>query len=175
MSMKIWRERTDGAVEAKNPPGALAPARASAGYGLIELLFALAAVASLAGIALPEYAEFKVRAQNAQAVAELQTLNNAVNLYYTEHGRLPDSLAQVSNGTILDPWGRPYRYLKIDGNSDAAQQARKDFFLIVINSDYDLYSAGRDGGTAQLVAAAVSQDDAIRANDGAYFGLVTNY
>lgn len=173
--MGFWRERRGRAVSAKNSPGAPAPARVSAGYGLIELLFALAAVASLAGIALPEFVEFKRQAQNAQAIAELQTLNNAVHLYYTEHGRLPDSLAQVGNGSILDPWQQPYRYLKIDGNSSAAQQAKKDLFLIVINSDYDLYSTGRDGRTSQSVSSSVSQDDPFRANDGGYFGLVANY
>jgi general secretion pathway protein G len=146
-----------------------------AGFSLMELMVAVLLVGSLTAIAIPAYTRYKIQAQSAQAVTDLQTINTSIHLYQTEHGVLPDSLADVASGSIRDPWGRPYQYLKIDGNPSAPSHARKDFFLIIINSDYDLFSMGPDGATVTSLGAAASQDDAIRANDGGYFGLVTNY
>jgi len=54
-------------------------------------------------------------------------------------------------------------------------QARKDHFLVPLNSDYDLYSVGKDGESRAPLSAPQSADDVIRANDGAYIGLAANY
>ena len=54
-------------------------------------------------------------------------------------------------------------------------QARKDRFLVPINSDYDLYSMGPDGGSVPPLTAALSRDDIIRANNGDYFGLASGF
>ena len=54
-------------------------------------------------------------------------------------------------------------------------QARKDRFLVPLNSDYDLYSAGKDGKSRPPLSAQMSQDDIVRANDGAYIGLASQY
>jgi general secretion pathway protein G len=52
---------------------------------------------------------------------------------------------------------------------------RKDHQLHPINCDYDLYSMGKDGKTTAPLTAKISQDDIIRANNGGYVGLVSNY
>jgi len=54
-------------------------------------------------------------------------------------------------------------------------QARKDRFLVPLNSDYDLYSDGQDGQTTAPITAQKSQDDIIRASDGAYVGLASQF
>jgi len=139
------------------------------------MLVVVMIIVSLATIGIPQFVRYKIQAQSAKTVTDLQTLNTSVQLYVIQHGALPDSLGQVLNGNIADPWGNPYQYLKIEGNPNANQQARKDLFLIVVNSDFDLYSMGPDGQTIIPLAASVSQDDAIRANDGGYFGIASNY
>ena len=48
---------------------------------------------------------------------------------------------------------------------------RKDRFLVPINSDFDLYSMGKDRISQIPLTAKASRDDIIRANDGAYIGL----
>lgn len=55
--------------------------------------------------------------------------------------------------------------------SQAPQKPRKDRFLHPINSDYDLYSRGKDGESVEPLTAQKSHDDVIRANDGAFIGL----
>jgi general secretion pathway protein G len=54
-------------------------------------------------------------------------------------------------------------------------EARKDYFLVPLNSEYDLYSVGKDGESRPPLSVPVSADDVIRANDGAYVGLAANY
>ncbi|MFO0774683.1 MAG: pilin [Nitrospiraceae bacterium] len=52
---------------------------------------------------------------------------------------------------------------------------RKDRFLHPINSDYDLYSMGKDGESVEPLTAKKSHDDVIRANDGAFVGLAAQF
>jgi general secretion pathway protein G len=54
-------------------------------------------------------------------------------------------------------------------------KARKDRFLVPLNTDYDLYSDGPDGKTASPITAAPSQDDIIRASDGSYVGVAADF
>lgn len=53
--------------------------------------------------------------------------------------------------------------------------ARKDRFLVPINSDFDLYSMGKDGQSVGPLTAQKSHDDVIRANDGEFYGLAANF
>jgi general secretion pathway protein G len=87
---------------------------------------------------------------------------------------LPNSLAEVGYGNHRDPWGNPYQYLNLatlKGNG----KARKNQFLVPLNSDYDLYSMGKDGDSVSPLKAAASRDDILRANDGAFVGLAATY
>jgi len=61
------------------------------------------------------------------------------------------------------------------GGGSYIGKARKDHFLVPLNSDYDLYSVGKDGESRAPLSAPQSADDVIRANDGAYIGLAANY
>jgi general secretion pathway protein G len=61
------------------------------------------------------------------------------------------------------------------GGPSAVSLARKDRFLVPINSDFDLYSMGPDGRTQATLNAPVSRDDVIRAANGAYYGLAEKF
>jgi len=54
-------------------------------------------------------------------------------------------------------------------------RARKDRFLVPINSDFDLYSMGRDGESVPPLAAPKSRDDVVRAANGAFVGLASKF
>ena len=53
--------------------------------------------------------------------------------------------------------------------------ARKDRFLVPINSDFDIYSRGKNGTTVVALTPPQSQDDVIRASDGGFYGLARNF
>jgi len=52
---------------------------------------------------------------------------------------------------------------------------RRDKNLVPINTDFDLYSVGKDGDTATALTARQSRDDIVRANNGGYIGRAEDY
>jgi general secretion pathway protein G len=116
------------------------------------------------------------RARVARTVEEVRTIEADLAGFQASGDSLPVSLAGVDRAGMLDPWGDPYQYLRIAGlRRGSLGQARKDRFLVPINSDYDLYSMGKDGQTQPPLTARAGADDIVRANDGAYVGLAARY
>jgi general secretion pathway protein G len=142
------------------------------GLTLIELLIVIAVIATLATIALLLYYNFSYQAQIARAVADIANISSEIQTFHMMNEQLPTSLAQINRSTFLDPWGRPYEYLDL---TLGVGQPRKDGALHPINSDFDLYSKGRDGVSSAPLTASASRDDIIRANDGQFIGLASNY
>ncbi len=232
------------------------------GFTLIELMIAVAIAGILASLAVPTYTDFLYKAKVARTIAELHGLAKELQGFALSSGQYPDTLAQIGRSTLLDPWGNPYQYTRIncdpvtigqlnqpdrpDGESDdriapangpssthearvffavgyadgqelihlvagkgggssgsggggggggsggggggdggggggggastcGSGKPRKDHFLHPINSDFDIYSMGRDGDTVAPLTAKKSHDDIIRANDGGFYGLAANF
>jgi general secretion pathway protein G len=143
------------------------------GMTLLELIVAAFIISTLAAIGYIGYQEFYYRAQISQAVSDIRNIDAKLHLYYTENVAFPPTLAEIGQNNSLDPWGAPYKYWPITG--DTHQQVRKDRNLHPINTDFDLYSKGKDGNTNLALTAHASQDDIIRANDGKFVDLASKY
>lgn len=135
-------------------------------------MLALAALGVLLSIALPSYRAYVLKAERYQTIVDMTLISSMVKAYEQDNGTLPDSLADIG-WTKPDKWGNPYQYLKMEGAS--VGKKRKDRSLHPLNSDYDLYSMGPDGKSASPLTAKISQDDIIRANDGAFIGVAEDY
>jgi len=147
-----------------------------ASFTLVEIMIVVAIIGTLAAIAIPAFQHSLARAQVARAIADLRAIQIDIDVFELEHHRLPVDLAEAGRAGITDPWGRPYHYLCFAAaGKNWKGQARKDHSLVPLNSSYDLYSLGRDGQTAGPLTAKASQDDIIRANDGGYLGLGSEY
>ena len=144
------------------------------GFTFIELITVIAIIATLAAIAVPSYISYLERAKTTQTVAEFKDIEKAVFVFKAENGRFPDTLAEAGLGNPLDPWGNPYVYYPMD-NVPKGVKIRKDKSLHPVNTDFDLYSMGADGKSVAPFTAKASQDDIVRANNGSYIGLVSNY
>lgn len=142
--------------------------RLGAGYTLVELLLALTIFATLTSMALPRWQALVDKARIAHAIGDIQAVQTAIDGVEPP----PANLAEVGYGGMLDPWGNPYVYNYHGGNRG---EARKDRFQVPLNSEYDLYSKGKDGASAPALTAATSKDDIVRANDGGFVGLAINY
>jgi general secretion pathway protein G len=144
------------------------------GFTIMELLLAMATLGTIASLAVPAYRDYLEKAKIAKAVTDIRTLEKEIRLYETDQTKLPDSLSDVGRESLPDPWGAPYVYLKV---ASAKNQGalRKDRFLVPLNSDYDLYSKGRDGKSKAPLNANDSWDDILRANDGGYVGLASEF
>ncbi len=131
---------------------------------------AMAIVGILASIAIPSVREMIEKARVAKAIGDIRAIQTDIEGVEP----LPTTLAEVGRGGYLDPWGNPYQYLKFDPKGGKGG-ARKDRFLVPLNSTFDLYSMGRDGATALPLTAKAARDDIVRANDGGFIGLASNF
>ncbi len=147
------------------------------GLTLIELLITISIVATLAGIAAPIFGTYIDKARSQKAVADIRTtLQAGITLYEFSNNMLPVSLADINRGGILDPWGRTYEYLNFAAaGPNWKGMARKEMAQVPLNTDYDLYSMGKDGRSSTPLTANMSRDDVIRANNGGYIGLASDY
>lgn len=144
---------------------------------MLEIFIVIAIIGILMGIALPNYITYRYKGKIAEAISEIKLIDKSITQYRIENNELPDSLADIDKGFLIDPWGRPYRYLRIDGSTTPGINGirRRDKNANPVNSDYDLYSMGRDGKTTPQFTAKNAHDDIVRASDGRYFGLAENH
>ena len=146
-------------------------------FTLIELLIVTAIVGTLGAIAIPLYTNYMDRTRDSQAMAEIGEMDSIVTRFRVERGIPPNSLGDVGLGGRLDPWGRAYGYQRIMGLTKAEMdaKAKTDRFLKPINSDFDLYSCGKDGSTTQNLNGASGRDDIVRANNGGFIGKAIDF
>jgi general secretion pathway protein G len=143
------------------------------GFTLVEMLLMLAILGVVAAFGLPIYQRFIERGRVHEATVQLSDISKAVTAYERANGALPASLAAV-NLARNDPWGNQYRYFNLrtaTGNG----HARKDKKLAPLNSDFDLFSLGKDGLSQENLGHAYSRDDIVRARDGAFIGAAEEF
>jgi general secretion pathway protein G len=151
------------------------------GFTLAELIVVITIVGILSSIGLSVYKHFIDRARNTRAVAEIRMYEKEIMNFLNDTERLPDAFAEPGLGITLDPWKNPYQYINFD--SAGADDKRRTKGAkgkgkgkgSPLNTDYDLYSMGKDGMSAPALTDDVSKDDIIRADDGGYTGLASAY
>lgn len=145
------------------------------GFTLVELLLALVIIGILATIAVSGYSGYMDRLRNGQAQNDILLIESVINRFYTVNFRYPESLGElIEQIPQLDPWGNPYQYLNIT-TTKGKGKVRKDHNLVPLNTDYDLYSMGKDESSVSPLTAKASRDDIVRANNGGFIGLASEY
>jgi len=137
-------------------------------------MIAAAIIATMAFIAVPFFKKYMDRTRLVRAVLDIRTLEEDIDMHALMVGNVPDSLSGVERANMVDPWGNRYQYLRY-ATEDDIDKFRNDRFLVPMNVEYDLYSMGEDGASEPPLSASVSRDDIIRANDGAYVGLASEF
>lgn len=109
---------------------------------MIEVLVVMTILAVIVGMVARNVTGGQEKAKFKQATIEIGKLNQAVQTFYLDTGKLPDSLSQLFNDSgdsmwdgpyvkereLKDPWGEPYHY-----------SARSQH-----NQPFDIYSYGQD-------------------------------
>jgi general secretion pathway protein G len=143
------------------------------GFTLLELMLGIALLGVLLVIANGAYSDYTERARVAEAVAHVHAMSASISGFALINGRYPADLAEAGHGGVRDPWGHPYVYTDLTGPGNGA--ARKDRRLNPLNSDFDLFSPGRDGTYRTQITHRTSLDDVIRARDGAFVDLAEHF
>ncbi len=144
------------------------------GFSLLELMIATALLATLSAMVVPALVNAREQGRIAEASTTIAAMSLDLQRYRDLNGRYPTTLAEAGLDGQRDPWGGEYRYLVIEGRNGVAG-LRKDRFLVPLNSDYDLYSAGADLATAAPLNHPTSADDIVRANNGIFVGLASEF
>lgn len=144
------------------------------GFTLVELLIVIAIIGVLAAQAIPAYQDYIERTKVGLAISQINVISSRLLHYQLEENTFPDSLTAIDADAELDPWGRPYAYLNLTAKKGNGG-ARRDKNLNPLNSDFDLYSMGRDGKTKLPISQKDSLDDVLRANDGKFIDLASKY
>ncbi len=151
----------------------------SRAFSLVELLIVVGIIGTIAAIAVPLYKETLDKARVARAIGDIAGVSEEISLFWFDNGRYPNNLAEVNRGGMTDPYGEPYEYLNIadnkSGKGKGGAGGRKDRFLVPVNSDFDLYSKGKDMASVLPFTAQTSLDDIVRANNGGYIGLAEDF
>jgi len=170
--------RRPTATVPREPSARLARPRGTAhrrrGFTLVEIAVTIAIVGVLVAIALRTYDSYRERALVTDAAGGIAVISALIDQFRSEHGSLPDTLAEIGAGSLRDPWGNPYQYIS-HADATSKGQWRKDHNIVPINSDYDLWSLGKDGKSSPPLTAAPSRDDVVRANNGRFVGLASQY
>lgn len=147
------------------------------GFTLFEILIVVFILGTLLALIIPNVMSMVQRSKINSAKGDIASIGNRINNFLMDNMRLPESLLELEGIRLNDPWGNSYQYLPILGKekSEISGKWRKDRFLVPLNSDFDLYSMGKDGRSVAPITAKDSYDDIIRANNGDYVGLANKY
>ena len=144
------------------------------GFTLIELMFVIAIVGILAGIGIPAYRSYLEKARITKAVTDMRVFEKEILAFKSANESFPESLDDIDRANMKDPWGNTYQYLNIE-TAENQGQMRKNRFLVPINTDFDLYSIGKDGKSKAPLTAKASHDDIVRGSNGRYIGIASEY
>ncbi len=149
----------------------------SKAWTLVELLLVIAIIGTLGAIAVPVYNNYMDKQRLTVAIVDIRAIESEIMRFRVERMRPPNTFAEAGLAVRADPWGNPCEYLRIEGldKKDVQGKWRKDRFLVPINSDFDLYSKGKDGQSKAPLTTKVSHDDIIRANNGGFVGLASEF
>jgi general secretion pathway protein G len=144
----------------------------NSGFTLIELLMVIAIIGILSTLAIPSYNNYKDKTRNARAMSEIRTMGTEISGYILDNGGPPPDtppgpttgLGAINRYGFKDPWGNDYQYKKVPALFD------KDGYY-PLNTDFDLYSKGKDGQSLPASPNLVNYDDIARSNNGAFAGL----
>jgi len=145
---------------------------AGRGFTIIQLIACVAILGILAAFAVPGYQIFIERARCARAVAQISEIGIAISRFAAANdGQLPADLSAIGLAGAEDPWGNSIVYV----NLALGGAPRVDQDGSAVNATYDLYSAGADGATSLSLVDDASVDDILRASDGGFVGVVSEY
>ena len=80
------------------------------GFTLVELVIVIAILAVLAGVAVPRFMEVQAQARGSKIIADMNTCESAINLYYTRNGHFPadeDIVKSEVVSSFLAAWPVP--------------------------------------------------------------------
>lgn len=96
------------------------------GFTLIEVIVTTAIIAVVSLISTSAYTGYIDTTKNSQAANQIRTLSLIIDDYALENGEYPESLRDIGNENIKDPWGNPYVYLNLKSENGQGGNGEND-------------------------------------------------
>lgn len=149
------------------------------GFTLIETLVVVLIIGILANYSFAKIIGAIEKAKVARAVSDITTLKNAMILFKLDNNKLPNSsldelIPDYLPKIPIDPWDNEYKYYNHSTKKGNGKR-RMDGPIVPINSEYDIYSEGKDGKSTPSLRSQPAQDDVVLGNDGGFIGLGKDY
>ena len=145
------------------------------GITLVELAIVVLIAALIIGTITPVYLHIVENKRTDLAINEITRFQKDIDRFNRRNARFPADLAEAFGSVPIDPWGNGYHYTNIRNNTGASIGPRTGDNLKPLNADYDLYSDSPDKASLSPIGASESRDDIIRAKNGNYVGIATDY
>ena len=97
------------------------------GFTLLEVIITAAIVSIVSMISVSAYTDYIETSKNSQAALQIKALSLLIDDYALEYGKYPQSLKDIDNENLKDPWGNTYIYLNLKaengGNSSSSDSS----------------------------------------------------
>ena len=125
------------------------------GFSLMELMIYMAIVGLLLGVAVPALMKKLDKGRESTTSQVLLTVKNAINLYYADTSRYPDTLRDLVRKPLDEKTGKRWDgpYIELKGDAESPEDGWDNELVYRrlepgAGKPYDLYSWGTNGEDA---------------------------
>jgi len=138
------------------------------GFTLLELIIGTAIISVISMISASAYTGYIETTKVSTSISQIRALSFLIDDYALDNGEYPETLRDIGNENIKDPWGNSYVYLNLKSNNrDNGNEYNYEY-----NNEYDNehdsgHGSDHDGGSDTNIGAA--------RKDGNLVPINTNY
>ena len=125
------------------------------GFTLLELIITTTIIAVISMISTSAYTGYIETTKISQSVSQIRALSFLIDDYAQEYGEYPETLRDIGNENLKDPWGNLYTYLNLKNNNQDNNDEPDSEHESSHDDEHDGgHGSGHGGGNDTNISAA---------------------